>query len=132
VNLYKFIILFLISLPLKGINFVDWSFSESVAQAKYRKKPIFLFVYSDNCIESRRMEDIFKMKDVNKLYNAKFLCVKYRLDDNFKKRIQAERWGVTSYPTFIFFDKNGNKILIEDGYHNYYKFMEMTNKAIVN
>jgi thioredoxin-related protein len=94
---------------LGGTRFMFWNFEETTHQAKFRKKPIFVFIYSPTCLQSQRMDDIFKMPKVAELYNKSFVNDKFDTE-NIGKRMQAIRWGVKSYPSFVFFS---NKFVLE-------------------
>jgi hypothetical protein len=61
------------------------------------------------------MDDIFKMPKVAELYNKSFVNDKFDTE-NIGKRMQAIRWGVKSYPSFVFFSKKGDLIMLESGY----------------
>jgi thioredoxin-related protein len=114
----------------RGVRFQRLNYKEATHQAQYRKQPLFLFIGSNSCMESKRMEDIFKNKEVSIYFNTEFYCNKYDTDNLAGQFKAANFWGVKHYPTFLFFSKDGKLVYKEEGYHNYAKTMEMAQKGL--
>ena len=112
-----------------GVRFMNWSFSEVTHQAKARKKPIFVFIWSNTCMQSKRMDDVFKMSKVTNFYNDRFICNKYETE-RLNNRVQAIKWGVKGYPSFAFFSTDGKLLLLEEGYHKFDETLAMGERAL--
>jgi thiol:disulfide interchange protein len=107
----------------KGIRFeqtLKWS--EILAKAKAEHKYIFVDCYATWCGPCKLMEaDIYPQKEVADLYNKEFISVKIQMDQTPKddsltkarydraKTFEAN-YHVDAYPTFLFFDSDGNPV----------------------
>lgn len=101
--------------PHAKTEFVS-GWNEAEKMAKEQKKPIFTFVWSDNCLESIRMlEDIFTDEDVAEFYNQNFIC--YKMDANeMANNVRVSNWGVKGLPTMIFMTPKRKIVLMKKGY----------------
>ena len=93
-----------------GINFLQGTWSDVVAEAKKQNKHIFLDTYADWCSPCIWMEkNIFVKENVGRFYNEKF--VSYRMDMEKGEGIELyKKWGLTGYPSFMFFKPDGELI----------------------
>jgi thioredoxin 1 len=100
-----------------GVKFLDGGWFEAVAEAKREGKPIFAFVWSNNCLESMRMlEDIFTDKEIGAFFNENF--VNYKIDGNeLKNNMRVTQWGVQGLPTLLFFTPKRKMVLTKKGFH---------------
>ena len=113
-----------------GVRFQDLNFKEAEHQAKYRKKPMFMFISSSTCLQSKRMEENFKNKEISGLLNKNFFCNRYSTESTLNLLRAQSSWGVRSYPTYIFFSEDGKIILKEEGYKSQAQTLEMIQNAI--
>ncbi len=118
------------------INWLSWS--EAIALNKKKPKKIFIDVYTDWCGWCKRMDkSTFKNKKVVEYMNKNFYAVKLdaemKKDVTFKdhtfKFVSNGRRGQhelaaslldnrMSYPSYVFMNKNVERITIAKGYQN--------------
>lgn len=112
-----------------GVKFNTTSYKEAQYQAEYRNKPLMVYIGSNSCMESRKQEDVFKMKEVSLLLNNNFYCNKLNTE-GFSGFVKAQvSWNVTTYPTILFFSPNGKLIMKSSGYKNKTQLLEMVADA---
>ena len=59
----------------QGISFFSGSWSDVLAEAKQKKKVVFVDIYTEWCGPCKLMEkNIFPDEQVGKYYNANFIC----------------------------------------------------------
>lgn len=100
---------FLVSLQTKGkgITFFEGSFAEAQAKAKAEGKKIFMDCYTSWCGPCRMMAaNIFTKQDVGECYNARFVCVKYDMEQGEGIQL-AKRFQVRAFPTMLILDADG-------------------------
>src|SRR5437870_5660824 len=99
-----------------GVKFIDGGWYQAAGEAKKAGKPIFVFVWSKNCLESMRMlEDIFTDKEIGDFFNDNF--VNYKIDGNdIKNNMRVTAWGVNGLPTLLFFTSKRKVILTKKGF----------------
>ena len=73
--------------------------------------------------------EVLSRKDIGKYMNNKFVC-KQMNAGNFFNYFRASNWGVSSVPTFVFFDSKHHIIYKSGGYMNADKFMKEVEKAL--
>lgn len=113
----NFILFFILTCSLcaqeknEGIRFFEGSWEEALQKAQKENKLIFVDCYTDwcgNCINMARKT--FPLKKVGDFFNKHFICIKSNSEKEGKAI--AERYGVMSYPTFLFV--NGEGILVHN------------------
>lgn len=107
----KFVLLFSYILLLSPLfaqtEFRNLSLTKALAEAKSENKKVFIDCYTSWCGPCKMMaEKIFPAKVVGDFMNEQFTCVKYDMEVGEGKEI-AEKYHVTSYPTFLILDYNG-------------------------
>lgn len=94
-----------------GINFTkgDWNQIRNIA--KESKKLIFVDFYTQWCGPCLAMkEEVFVIPSVIDVYNKNFVCA--MIDAEKGEGIElAKKYGVRSYPTFLFIDPNTGDIV---------------------
>lgn len=112
-----------------GVRFQDLNFKEAEHQAQYRKKPMFMFISSPTCLQSQRMEENFKDKEVSTLLNKYFFCNRFSTDNTLNLLRAQTSWGVRSYPTYLFFTEEGKLLMKEEGYKSHAETLDMAQRA---
>ncbi|MDX1683916.1 MAG: thioredoxin family protein [Saprospiraceae bacterium] len=100
----------------QGINFVDLDYSQVVEQAKEEDKLIFVDVFADWCKPCLRMDaEVFPDSTLGAYFNDNF--VSYKADVKYSTgNMLAKKYGVSSYPHFLFIDTKGNLVYKSRGY----------------
>lgn len=121
--LLLFILPFIAFSQEKGIHFqhgLTWKAVQ--AKAKAEKKYIFMDCFTTWCGPCKYMSgNIFPMEEVGTLFNQKFINVKVQLDTTATDNTEiksgykdahdiASQYEVKVYPTYLFFDPNGNLV----------------------
>ena len=116
--------LFYISLQAQdtGIRFEHSNWSTTLAKAKTDNKYIFIDCYTTWCGPCKYMDsNVFVVAEVGRLYNDNFINIKFQLDSTGKvdDDVKAQyadasfiknTYNISSYPTFLFFNSNGELI----------------------
>ena len=90
-----------------SIVFYDTTWAAVKAKAKTEGKPIYVDCYTTWCGPCKWMnKNVFTNKEVADYYNTHFINVKMDMEKGEGKDM-ASRSRVKSYPTFLYFDKNG-------------------------
>ncbi len=118
----KFIFLFvllLFSLSLcaqdNGIRFFHGTWDEAIALAKKEKKKLFVDFYTEWCGPCLNMSlTVFVLPQVGDVYNKNFICLKIDAEKGEGKEL-AKRYGVNSYPTYIFVNPKNQEIIHRSG-----------------
>lgn len=125
----KLLIFLALALPVitraqdKGIKFEHGLTWEQVkAKAKKENKYIFVDCFTTWCGPCKFMSNtIFPLEDVGTYFNDKFINVKLQLDKTDKDNEEVKSWyatgeqiakeySVNAYPTFLFFNPNGEAV----------------------
>lgn len=126
-----------------GIQFVEGlSWEQVKALAKKENKFIFVDCYATWCMPCKKMEkEIFPLNIVGDEMNSKFISLRVQMDttkrDNdyvrslypFAHQFLKE-YNLTGYPTYLFFDSNGNIIHKDLGMYESDDFLKMTEAAL--
>ena len=99
-----------------GTHFMEWKWSDVEHQAEIRNKPIFVFVGASYCNISARMNFTFRQKEVGAILNDNFVCNKMFSDEGLMNNLRAISWGVTTVPTYLFFNTKGKLVYKAEGY----------------
>lgn len=118
-----FLSLYLVSFSQGSINFQDLSFAEILTKAKTEKKLIFLDAYASWCGPCKLMErNIFPKKEVRDYFNANFINAHFDMEKGEGPQIAA-KYGIRSYPSFLFLNGDGEVVLKSLGYMNEEAFL---------
>lgn len=91
----------------QGIYF-DKSYESALAKAKKWERGVFIDVMTSWCGPCKQMEkNVFPQIKVGQYFNNNYVSLKIDADKGEGPMI-AKKYGVNSYPTLIFLDKNGN------------------------
>lgn len=125
-----------------GIVFEHNNWKAILTKAKLENKYIFVDCFTTWCGPCKFMDrNIYPLKNVGDFYNAQFINVKFQLDttstdsENIKLQyadadLIKNKYEVTSYPTFLFFNSNGELVQIEGGGSNEAEFITKGKNAI--
>ncbi|RKD99774.1 thioredoxin family protein [Marinifilum flexuosum] len=91
----------------QGIKFEHGDWASVKAKAQQENKIIFIDFYTSWCGPCKQMaKNIFPLENVGDFYNKNFVC--YKLDAEKGEGVAlAKKYGVKSYPTYIFTDSKG-------------------------
>ena len=96
------------------VAFLPGNWSQVQVRAGQENRSVFLYIWSPSCgpcVEMAR--DVFPDTTVARYYNATFLSYKVNLDEGAGKEL-GTRYGITSLPTYLYFDSKG-KLLHRSG-----------------
>ncbi|MBW8360649.1 MAG: thioredoxin fold domain-containing protein [Kaistella sp.] len=125
-----FIFFFALSLSAQqSINFQNLKFSELITQAKKENKLLFIDAYADWCGPCKLMEkNIFTKASVADYYNTSFVNARFDMEKGEGREIAA-KYGVRSYPTYLFINGDGQLISQNMGYMAEEMFISLGKEA---
>ena len=113
----------------EGIQFDKSTFSELLAKAKKENKLIFLDAMASWCGPCKMMEkNIFTKKEVGDFYNRTFINTSFDMENGEGREI-ALKYGVRSYPTYLFINGDGQLISQNMGYMSEKVFLDLGKQA---
>lgn len=112
-----------------GINFQQITFKEILAKAKAEKKLIFIDAFAVWCGPCKLMEkNIFPLPSVKEYYNANFINARFDMEKGEGREL-ALKYGIRSYPTFLFLNGDGEVVMKNYGYMSEKDFLTMAKEA---
>lgn len=100
----------------EAIQFQDLPFKDLVAKAKKENKLLFIDAYTSWCGPCKMMErNTFTQKAVGDYYNANFVNARFDMEKGEGREI-ATKFGVRSYPTYLFLNGDGELVSQNFGY----------------
>jgi thioredoxin-related protein len=112
----------------KGIKFENGqSWSQIKEKAKKENKYIFLDGYTTWCVPCKKMNmDVFPQPDVGSFFNQNFINVAVQFDITLNDNDEVKSWyndarglhetyKIDSYPTYLFFNPDGNLVHVIKG-----------------
>ena len=130
-KLFSLLIVF-ISLSVfsqESINFEKGTFKEILAKAKKEKKLVFMDAFAVWCGPCKLMEkNIFPLPAVSEYYNANFINARFDMEKGEGQEI-AMKYGVRSYPTFLFLNGDGEVVMKNYGYMGEKDFLTIAQEA---
>lgn len=113
----------------QSINFQNTSFKDILAKAKSEKKLVFLDAFASWCGPCKMMEkNIFTLPSVSEYYNANFINARFDMEKGEGQEI-AMKYGVRSYPTFLFLNGDGEVVMKNYGYMGEKDFLTIAQEA---
>ena len=122
----------------QGIDFTQGlQWREVIAKAKAQNKFIFIDCYATWCGPCKQMDqEVFTSPGVGDVYNKQFICIRLQMDktnhdnDTVKKlyrlaEVFGKNYAVNAYPTFLFFDKNGDPVHKVVGFRDAKGFIQL-------
>ena len=126
------LVLFLFTINLlfsQGIDFKNIKFEEALAQAKADDKLIFIDFHTEWCGPYKKLaKGPFKEEQNGDFFNKNFINLK--LDAEKEGKDAAKRYNVTSYPTLIFVNGNGEIVHKGIGIEHGYDMINFGTKAL--
>ena len=113
----------------EGINFQQTTFKEILAKAKAEKKLIFIDAYASWCGPCKLMErNIFPLQSVKDYYNSSFINARFDMEKGEGPEL-AMKYGIRSYPTFLFLNGDGEVVMKNYGYMSEQDFLTIGKEA---
>lgn len=114
----------------EGVNFLKGEWKELLEKAKKEKKSVFLDAYATWCGPCKWMDEyVFSKKETGDFLKANFLS--YRMDmDQEAFAEYKEKFDIKSYPTYLFFDSEGNLVHKVIGAYELKEFLEEAGNAL--
>lgn len=98
------------------IQFQDLPFKDLVAKAKKENKLVFIDAYAAWCGPCKMMEkNVFNKKSVGDFYNKNFVNARIDMEKGEGREV-AQKFGVRSYPTYLFLNGDGELVSQNYGY----------------
>ena len=124
-----FLSFFLLSFSQESINFEDTTFKEVLAKAKREKKLVFMDAYAAWCGPCKLMEkNVFPLPAVREYYNANFINARFDMEKGEGREI-AMKYGVRSYPSYLFLNGDGEVVMTNYGYMGEQDFIAIAKEA---
>lgn len=124
-----FIFLSLLVFGQEGIQFNDIPFKDLLAKAKKEKKIIFLDAFTTWCGPCKMMEkNVFPKKSVADYFNTNFVNARFDMEKGEGREI-AMKYGVRSYPTYLFLNGDGDLVSQNYGYMDESLFVSMAQEV---
>lgn len=126
----------------QGVRFrepKDWK--ALLRMAREENKDIFLDIYATWCAPCKQMDEgVYSLESVGHVMNKQFVSVKLQLDSTGRESAFIREWRksvkllqkeyqITSMPTFLFLDKNGEGLHKEVGFKDETRFIKMVSDA---
>ncbi|MFC3158826.1 Thioredoxin [Chryseobacterium arachidis] len=109
----------------EAIKFQDVPFKDLIAKAKKENKIVFIDAYASWCGPCKMMErNVFTQKAVGDYYNANFVNARIDMEKGEGREIAA-KYGVRSYPTYLFLNGDGELVSQNFGYMEESLFISM-------
>jgi len=100
----------------QGIKFEETPFKNLLEKAKKENKLVFLDAYTTWCGPCKLMaKNIFPQQEVGEYFNASFVNAKIDMEKGEGLEI-AKKYGVKSYPTYLFINGDGEEVHRSLGY----------------
>ncbi|MPS65589.1 MAG: disulfide isomerase [Chryseobacterium sp.] len=120
-----FIFISLFSFAQDGIQFQELPFKDLVVKAKKEKKLVFIDAYASWCGPCKMMEkNVFVTKSVGDFFNKNFVNARIDMEKGEGREVAA-KFGVRSYPTYLFLNGDGELVSQNYGYMEESMFLLM-------
>lgn len=111
-----FIFITIFGFAQNEIQFQDLPFKDLVAKAKKENKLVFIDAYAAWCGPCKMMEkNVFNKKSVGDFYNKNFVNARIDMEKGEGREV-AQKFGVRSYPTYLFLNGDGELVSQNYGY----------------
>lgn len=128
ISFFLLIIISQLVFSQQSIQFEASGFADILSKAKAEKKLVFMDAYASWCGPCKLMEkNVFTDKKVADFYNANFINARVDMEKG-EGRDLALKYGVRSYPTFLFLNGEGEIVGKELGYIQSEEFLALGQK----
>jgi thioredoxin-related protein len=111
-----FIFIAIFTFAQDEIQFMDIPFKDLIAKAKKENKLVFIDAYASWCGPCKMMEkNVFNKKSVGDFYNKNFVNARIDMEKGEGREV-AQKFGVRSYPTYLFLNGDGELVSQNYGY----------------
>jgi hypothetical protein len=113
----------------KGVQFITNGWGNIVKESKASGKPIFIFIRTQTCHTSKKMDVVFQNEGLAKVLMDNFVCGE--LDpDNTIDNLRVTAWGATAVPTYAFLNQKRKLVAITNGYKDPKAMVQLVQEAI--
>lgn len=113
----------------QSINFEQGDFKTVLAKAKKENKLVFMDAFAVWCGPCKLMEkNIFTQPSVSSFYNKNFINARFDMEKGEGREI-ALKYGIRSYPSFLFLNGDGEVVLQNYGYMDEANFLAFAKEA---
>jgi len=114
----------------QGIAFENGTWKEVLEKAQQKNKPIFVEFYTTGSDSCKMMSiQIFPLESVGRVYNENYIC--YQIDaEKGEGAEMAKKYGLTSFPTYIFFNVDGTPFCASAKAMSAANFIGVSDKAL--
>ena len=125
-----FVLLFSLTFAQEeGIKFDQSAFKDLLARAKKEKKLVFIDAYAVWCGPCKMMDkNVFTQKSVGDYFNKTFVSSRIDMEKGEGREI-AQKFAVSSYPTFLFLNGDGELVSQNYGYMEPSLFLSMAQEV---
>ncbi len=117
-------------LQAQGIEFMQGSWKEILAEAGRQDKIVFVDAYTTWCGPCKMMDrNTFSQKEVGDFFNANFINAKIDMEKGEGPSL-AQEYSVRAYPTFLFVDSEGQLVHRTLGYQEASMFIQNAKAAL--
>lgn len=113
----------------KGVQFSSNGWSQVSKDAKNQDKPIFVFVRTNTCNVSARMDEVFEQPNVSAFFNANFVNTQMNPEKTIDN-LRVGNWGASSVPTYVFLNSNKKVIHKSTGFKSEAAMIKEAEKAL--
>lgn len=130
----KFFTIFILLISIvffaqEGVAFQQLTFNQLLDKAKKENKLLFIDAMADWCGPCKMMDkNVFPKKSVADFYNQNFVNAQFDMEKGEGREIAA-KYGVRSYPTYLFINGDGQLITQNSGYMPESTFLELGKEA---
>lgn len=111
------------------IRFEQSDFKTVLAKAKQEKKLVFMDAFAVWCGPCKLMEkNVFTQPAVREYYNANFINARFDMEKGEGRDI-ALKYGIRSYPSFLFLNGDGEVVMQSYGYMDEENFLAFAKEA---
>lgn len=115
---------------ISEMQFFTGTFQEALVKAKEENKLVFVDAYATWCGPCKMMKSqTFSDKKVIEFYNKNFISIAMDMEKGEGLKYAAP-WGITHYPTLLYFKPSGELIQNAVGFHNSWQFAELGEKVV--
>lgn len=113
----------------EGIKFENGNYKTLLQKAKTENKLVFIDAYASWCGPCKLMaKNIFTKKEVGEYFNSNFINAKIDMEKGEGKDL-AKKFSVTSFPTYLWVNSDGELIHTSVGYYEADDFLKIGKDA---